>query len=458
MKATVEPLEGNKVKLSVEIDGTDFEHEVDAAFKRIAREVRIPGFRPGKAPRKLLEARIGTEAARGDALEHAVPQYYAEAVEEHDVDVIAAPEIDITSGREEGDVAFDATVEIRPVVNLAGYDSLRVTIESPEVDDAEVDERVERLRENFAELEPVERAARGGDSVTIDVAGSQDGEAMEGLTAEDYLYEVGSGTVVPELDEELRGAKVGDVLEFTADHPDPEEDPVDFRVLVKDVKAKVLPELDDDFAAEASEFATLEELRGDLAQRMGMVKRVQSQMQVQQKTAEALAELVDVEVPEAMVNHEMQQRLEDLGLRLQAQGMGIEEYLASTGQPQESFVEELRESAVLGVKIDLALRAIVAAEALDVSEDDLEDEYASVAERVGQKPAQVRKQLERNGQVAAVRSDLRKRKALEWLVEQVELVDESGKTIDRAALEVEAPATLDAGAEDADDAPMEDDE
>ena len=458
MKATVEPVEGNKVKLSIEIDGQEFEREVDAAFRRIAGEVRIPGFRPGKAPRKLLEARIGTEVARGDALEHALPRYYAEAVTEHEVDVIAPPDIDITAGREDGDVAFDAVVEVRPVLNIGGYESLRVSIDSPEVSDEEVDERIDRLRESFAQLEVVERPARQGDHVTIDVSGSQDDEPMEGLTADDYVYEVGSGAVVPELDEELTGAKVGDVLAFTADHPDPDEEPVQFRILVKDVKEKVLPEPDDAFAAEASEFETVDELRADLTKRLGMMKKVQGQMQMQQKTAEALAELVDTDVPEALVDTEVQQRLEDLAMRLQAQGIGVEQYLATTGQDQATFIAELRQTAAQGVKVDLALRAVVDAEQIDVSDDDLEVEYASVAERVGQKPAQVRKQLERNGQVSAVRSDLRKRKALEWLIEQVELVDGSGTTIDRASLEVEPEPSGDAGADPAEEAPTEDHE
>jgi trigger factor len=171
-------------------------------------------------------------------------------------------------------------------------------------------------------------------------------------------------------------------------------------------------------------------------------------MAVQQKTAEALAELVTDEVPDALINQEMQQRLEDLGMRLQAQGVGIEQYLAQTGQDQEAFVAELRETAAQGVRVDLALRAVALAEELDVSDDELEEEYAAVAERVGQKPAQVRKQLERNGQVPAVRSDLRTRKALEWLTEHVELVDEGGNTIDRASLAVEPETSEDDGSED----------
>lgn len=459
MKSTVEPLEGNKVKLSISIDEQELEKEIDAAFKRIAREIRLPGFRPGKAPRKVIEARIGLEAARVDAIEHAVPAYYVEAIEEHDVDVIAQPEFDITSEPEDAEVTFDAVVEVRPTVNLGGYASLRVTIPSPEVSDEEIDERVDHLRESFANLETVERPAQTGDNVTIDISGSRDGEALDGLVADDYLYEVGSGTVVPELDEQLAGAKVGDILEFTADHPVPDEDPVDFKVLIKEIKEKVLPEADDAFAAEASEFETIEELREDLTSRMGMVKRMQATMAVQQKTAEALAELVEEDAPESLVGQEMQQRLEDLAMRLQAQGIGIEQYLAQTGQDQETFVAELRETAAQGVKVNLALRAVALAEEIEVTDEELDAEYEAVAERVGQKPAQVRKQLERNGQVSAVRSDLRTRKALEWLIEHVELVDEGGNTIDRASLELNPDANDDDAAEaGAPDSATEDDE
>jgi trigger factor len=456
MESTVEALEGNKVKLSISVDEAEFEKDIDAAFRRIAREVRLPGFRPGKAPRKVLEARIGLEAARVEALEHAVPQYYVEAVTEHDVDVIAQPEFDITSGQEDGPVAFDAVVEVRPTITVGGYDSLRVTIPSPFVDDAEIDERVERLRESFATLEAVERPAQSADNVTIDIAGSREGEELEGLVAEDYLYEVGAGSIVAELDEHLAGAKVGDTLTFSADHPMPDEDPVDFTVTVKEIKEKVLPEPDDAFAAEASEFETIAELRADLEKRFGMVKKIQARMAVQQKTAEALAELVTDEVPDALVNQEMQNRLQDLAMRLDAQGIGLEQYLASTGQDQEAFVAELREGAMQGVKVDLALRAVAEAEAIEVSDEDLEAEFEAVAQRVGQKVDKVRKQLERNGQTAAVRSDLRTRKALEWLTEHVELVDEGGSTIERDDLEIEPETNDDEPDAPADEADTED--
>jgi trigger factor len=296
-----------------------------------------------------------------------------------------------------------------------------------------------------------------GDAVTIDIVGSQDGEPVEGLTADDYLYEVGSASIVPEFDEHLAAAKVGAVVEFTADHPDPDESQVQFSVTVKAVKEKVLPDADDDFAAKASEFDTLAELQEDLRTRLGTVKRVQARMALQQKTAEALAELVDVEVPEALVNTEMQHRIEDFAMRLQAQGISIEQYFGTTGQDQEAFVEEMRTNSRAAVRVDLALRAVVVAEEIDITDDDVEAEFEGVAAQTGRTPQQVRKDLERNGQISAVRSDLRKRKALEWLIETVELVDGSGAPIDRASLELE-PTSTDEPADEADEATTEESE
>jgi trigger factor len=361
-------------------------------------------------------------------------------VTEHEVDVIAPPEIDITAGEEQGDVVFDAVVEVRPQITVGGYASLRVTIDSPVVTDEEVEHRIDHLREQYAEFVVVEREAREDDQVTIDITGSQDDEPQPGLTAEGYKYVVGSGSVVPELDEQLTGAKVGDILQFTADHPVPDQDPIDFRVLVKEIAEQKLPEATDEWAEEASEFSTLEELRADTRTRLETVKKVQAQMAIQEKAGEALAELVDEEVPEALVNAEVQNRIQDLAMRLQAQGMDLAQYIAATGQDQEAFVEELKATATQAVKVDLALRAVAEAEGTEVTEEDVEAELEQLAERFGQKPAQLRTQFERNEQMPLVRSDIRKRKALEWLLEQVEVVDEAGNPVDRAALTIEADA------------------
>jgi trigger factor len=440
MKTVVEPLEGNKVKLSVEIDEQEFEKALDSAFRKIAREVRIPGFRPGKAPRRVLEARMGKEAARQEALRDALPDYYARALQEHEVDAIAPPDIDITAGQESGAVVFDAVVEVRPQLKLAGYGGLRVTVPNPEVTEAEIDGQIDRLRNNFGELSPVSRPARDGDHLTIDLKGSRNGEAVAGMTTDDFLYELGSGTVLPELDDQLQGAKTGDIFSFDAELPD---GPVQFQVLVKDVKEKLLPEVTDDWAGEASEFDTVTELRADITKRIGLVKRVQAQLALRNQAVEGLVEMVPEDPPEPLVDQETERRAQDLQQRLAAQGATIPQYLEATGQTEEQIIAELRTSAVQAVKADLALRAIADAEGIEVDETDVDAEIARLAERLEQKPAQLRRQLERADQMPAVRSDVSKSKALEWLVEHVEVVDEAGHPIDRALLspEPEAQAT-----------------
>ncbi len=437
MRSSVEPLEGNKVKLSVEVEAGEFEDAVNAAFKKIAQEVRLPGFRPGKAPRKVLEARLGHQAGREQAFQDALPEYYSTAVIEHDVDVIAPPEIDITGGKESGDISFDAIVEVRPTIEVPGYGGLQVTIDRPSVDEDALDAQIDRMREMDSTLVEADRPVQDGDTVTIDVAGTLDGDPQPGLTADDYSYTVGSGAITPEVDEQLVGATAGVTLSFDSTHPDPDETrQLHFEVVVKDVKEKVLPELDDEWVAEASEFETVAELRASLADRMTRVRKAQANMALREKVGEALAALVTDEIPEAMVNHEMQDRLQDLAMRIQAQGMQLDQYLAMTGADPESFSQELRETAANGVKVDLALRAVAESEGIECTDEDLDDELEGVAARVGQTADEVRERFERVGQISAVRSDIRKRKALEWLLERAEVVDPDGATIDRSELEL----------------------
>jgi trigger factor len=436
MKAVVEPLEGNKVKLTVQVDEQEFEKAIDAAFRRIAREVRIPGFRPGKAPRRILEARLGKESGRAEALRDALPDYYSEALRQHEVDAIAAPEIDITEGQESGAVSFDAVVEVRPQLQLAGYGGLRVEIPNPVVSDEEIDAQVDRLRGNFGELTPVDRPARDGDHLTIDLKGSRDGQDVPGMSTDDFLYELGSGTVLPELDVQLSGARPGDILAFDAELPDGK---VAFKVLVKEVKEKVLPEVTDEWASEASEFDTVAELRDDIANRMGLIKRLQSSMALRNGAIEALVELVDTDPPAPLVDAEVERRVHDLEHRLQAQQASVSQYLEATGQTPEQVVEGMREGASEAVKADLALRAVAEGEQLDPTDADIDTEIERLAESNQMKPAELRRNLERADQMPAVRSDWKKSKALEWLVEHVEVVDADGQPIDRALLEPDSP-------------------
>jgi trigger factor len=455
VKTTVAPLEGNKVKLSVEVDEDEFDKAITDAFRKIAREVRIPGFRPGKAPRKVLERRLGAQVGREQALHDALPEYYAQAVTDNDVDAIDAPEIDITAGEDDGPVAFDAVVEVRPVVQVPGYGGLRVEIPRPEVPEEEVDAQIDRMRQVQATFADVDRAAQAEDAVVIDITGTLDGEAQDGLTADDYSYTVGGGAITPEVDEQISGAKAGDILEFDATHPDPDEErQLRFKVLVKQVRERVLPEADDAWASENSEFDTIDELRQSIRDRGTLVRKAQAQSALREGTGQALAKLVEDDVPEALVTHEMNHRAQDLALRLQAQGLTPEQWLAITGKSSEDLTAELREAAETSAKVDLALRAVADAEEIECTDEDLDDELAGVAERVGEPVARVREEFERGGNLSAVRSDVRKRKALDWLLERVEIVDEDGQAIDRADLEVSpdsvSPAPSEAGEGDTD--------
>jgi trigger factor len=456
VRSTVETFEANKVKLSIEVDAEEFERQVDEAFRRLARQVRMPGFRPGKAPRRVLEARLGNGVARQEALREALPEYYAEAVKHHEVDVIAAPELELTSGAEDGGVAFEAVVETRPHITLEGYESLSVTIPSPFASDEQIDERIERMRAQHAEFETVERAAEDGDQVRLDIAGSQDGVEIEGLTATDYLYEVGSGAVVAEIDDNLRGASAGDQLSFDAPHPeDDEEADLHFEITVKEVRGSVLPELDDAFVQEATEHQTLEEWRAALREQLSRQRIVSANMALQQKAAEALAALVTDDVPEPLVQNELSARLNNLDQRLRSQGVDLGRYLQLTGQSAEDVVAEYRTGAEQAVRVDLALRAVADAQGFEVTEDDIESHLAELARRFGGETGQIRENLERAGQMLAVRSDIRKGKALDWLLERVEIVDEEGNPVDRSALDLSTESDDDTE-DDSPDVPGED--
>jgi trigger factor len=439
MRATTEPLEGNLVRLSVEIDEPEFDRALVGVVKTLASQIRVPGFRPGKVPRKVLEARMGGAGAlRAEALRESLPDFYARAVVDSEIDPIASPEIDITAGEQSGGVSFDAVVQVRPVVSIPGYDGLQVTLPGLVVSDGDVDGQVDRLRENDAELESVGRPATDGDLVTIDLHGNDAGDA-EVVGVDDYLYEVGSATITPELDVELRGAKTGAILAFTAPAPGNEDEIISFRVLVKDVKVKKLPEPTDEWAAESSEFATVAELRADIAERMARVKLVQSQMALREKTVEAVAGLVDdADVPEVLVDAEVNERLHDLQHRLEAQKLGLGEYLQATGRTPDDLLAAVRVDAQRAVKADLALRALAEAEELTVDDEELEAEIATMSQRMETSPAELRRQLDTAGRTGAVRSELRKGKALQWLLDHVELFDEEGNPMSRDDLKIDA--------------------
>lgn len=434
LTTSVETLDDNKVRVSVTVPAAEFEKAVDAAFRKLAREVKVPGFRPGKAPRRLLEARFGSEYAREQALRDALPEYYEQAIVAESVDAIAMPEIDITAGEDEGDVAFDAVVEVRPVVTVTGYKGLRVEIPSPAVSDEQVDAQVDSLRERFADLTDSEDPLIDGAFALVDITSTDGEDQVDALSASDFLYEVGSGMLVDELDAQLRGAEPGAILKFDAELPERfgerAGDTISFSVVVKEAKRKVLPDVDDEWVSEVSEFDTVDELRADIANRIGLVGKVQGQMAVREKVLEAVGELVDIEAPAALVDSEMERRLHDLAHRLEHQGMNIAQYLMMTGQDQQVFVDELRAGCTQAVLADLALRSVVAQEGIVAEDSEVDDEIERLAARLDQKPAKVRKDLERNGAIEALRSDIARSKAVRVLIDNADVVDEEGNPVD----------------------------
>lgn len=441
MKAVAEPLEGNKVKLSVEVDEQEFDKAVDAAFRRLAREVKIDGFRPGKAPRRVLEAKLGPGVAREEAVREALPNYYESALRETETDAIAQPEISEIS--EEGPLKFEAVVEIRPVITVPGYDCLKVVVPNPAPTEEEITAQIDRLRNQGAELNDVERACKDGDAVVIDIHGTKDGEDVPGLDATDLTYEVGSGTLIEGIDEPIVGKSAGDEFEFKTEIPG-QDGEVDFKVKVTAVKEKVLPEVTDEWAGEVSEFDTVDELKADLIKRITDIRKANAQMTLRAGTASALADLVADDAPDALIDAEVSRRIEDLAHRLSHQGASLQQWLEATGQSPDDFIASHRADAVGNVKVDLALRAVVVAEEIEITDEEIDEELAKVAEGAGEKPAKLRKQLEANGAIPLVKLDLAKAKALQWLIDNSEVVDEEGNPVDVAALTA-APDAEDEG-------------
>ncbi|MFK8025622.1 MAG: trigger factor, partial [Ilumatobacter sp.] len=411
MKSSVEVLEDNKVKVYVEVEEAEFDKDIDKAFKLLAKEVNLPGFRAGKVPRKVLEARVGMGPAREQALRDGIPEYLSVAVRENDVDLIAQPEVEITDGQEAGPVEFEAICQVRPIIEVAGYKELKVELPAVEVADADITEAQEAELAREASLNTVERAAAEGDFVVIDLAVTRDGEEVAGLNTEDWSYEVGQGWVTDDFDEKLVGASAGDKLEFTST-PKGTEDEADFVVEVQMVQTRELPELTDEWVDEhVEDFDSVEAWTESLRESVGERKLSTARQQAGTKLNDALAELVEIEVPEPMVAADLNQRVQGTIQQFQAQGIDFDQWMQATGQDPESFVESMRGQSEMAVKVDLALRAVVVGEQIEVSDDELEREYARLAMQYQQKAKDIRRAYEQNDAVGELIAQITKAKA-----------------------------------------------
>ena len=432
MKSTVSQEGPTTVRISVEATPEEIAAGVERAFRKLANEVKVPGFRKGKVPRKVLEARLGPDQIKDATIREVVPELFRQAMSESDVSPLTLPEIDVTSYEEGGPLTFDAVVEVRPEINLPDFATISVDRPSSDVTDEEVNDQLERLRERFATLETVARPGRRGDYALIDLNGYQHDTKIDEASATDLLYEIGSGRFVAELDQELDGSRQGDILKFNATLPptypgDFGGKEISFQVLVKETRQKNLPALDDEFAKTASEFDTLEELKTDLRSKMGEIKRITTDADQRNKILEKVVEATGLAVPDALAKDEMSYRLARFADQLRASGISVQQYMESTGQSEEDIEGDLRAQAERNVAAQLILEEIGKREGLSASDEELAAELAEHAKALGKEPDELRSQLESSGRMGALSTDIIRRKALDLIVSKADIKDEAPK-------------------------------
>ena len=436
MKSDLETLNPTRVKLTVEVPFEELKPSLDAAYKKIAGQVNIPGFRKGKVPPRVIDQRFGRAMVLEEAVNDALPQFYGKAVEEKDLHVLGRPEVDVTEFEDGQRLTFTAEVDVRPEFDLPEYEGLEVTVEDAEVTDAELDEQVDGLRERFAVLKGVDRAAATGDYISIDLSATVDGESLEDLTAKGLSYQVGQGSLLDGLDDAVTGLSAGESKEFQTtlvggDHAGEE---AHVTVTVNSVKERELPELDDEFAQTASEFDTLDELRDDLRTRLDRMKKLQQGVQARDRALEALLAKVDIPLPEGVVQAEVEGRNHALEHQLEAAGMTKEDFLTSEGQTQEEFDADVDKRTREALTSQFVLDKIVAKEQLSVNEQELTEHIIRTASRYGMGPDQFAQQVMQAGQVPVLVSEVVRGKALALVLESAKVVDESGRPVDLEAL------------------------
>jgi trigger factor len=444
MRATTSVLENNRVKLTVEVDDAEMTEAIDAAAAKLSKQVNIKGFRKGKVPKNVLMAHLGGPGAlRSEAIRDSIPDFYAHAVSDTMIDPIAQPDINITSGEEEGELVFEADVEVRPEVEITGQDELRVTIPSPVVTDDEVNAQIDRFRETDAVLKDVDRPIVTGDLVTMDVHVQQVATEEEPLDMSDFMYTVGSGSITEGVDELILGLKAGEELKVNGNVAPGVVATFDLKL--KKVQERELPELSDEWVQENTEWQSEDEMRDTIFDQMRRRRVVEAQMSQRDAVLVALSNLVSEDlVPAALVDDETNERLHDLGHRLEQQKLNLETFLQVTNQNADQLLETLRADALRAVRIDLALRALVRAEGLEPTEDEVEEELATTAAAMNTTADRLRTNLRDTGRVITFRSEVAKMKASRWLNDHVTYVDPEGVEIDRTLLQTDQSEEVDA--------------
>jgi trigger factor len=451
MRATTTLLDNNKVMLTVEIDDAEMDEAMDSAAKVLSKQVSVKGFRKGKVPKNVLIANIGgTAVLRTEAIRESLPDFYARAVADSLIDPIGQPEINITAGEEEGQLTFEAEVEVRPEISIKGQRELRVTIPSPVVTDQEVDAQINRYLETDAVLNLVDRPIVTGDLVTMDVHVQQIATDAEPLDMTDFMYTVGTGSIAEGIDELILGLKAGEELKMNA--PVGDGVTATYELQLKQVQERVLPELTDEWVVENSEWGSAEEMRDEILTQMRRRKIVEAQMSQRDAALIALSELVAEEAaPEVLIDAETNERLHDLGERLGAQKLSLEMFLQVTNQTPEDLLATLRQDALRAVRVDLAMRALVAAEHLEATPEEIEEELERTATAMGVEADVLRDNLRNSGRVVSFSAEVSKMKASKWLSEHVTYVDPDGAEIDGAMLREDQSDKGDESTDDVED-------
>ena len=421
--------------LTIRLEEGELEAAKNKAARKLSKSMKIKGFRPGKAPRSMVERMVGAETLRTEAIEEALPGVVGPAIEQAELEPATAPRVEDVRDAENGAIDVDIKVTLWPVLDaVPDFAGRKVAIDSPRVSDDEVNDQIDRLRNQYAELEDVERAADEGDFVMINISASVDGEEIPEATAEDLLYEVGSASFIPGLDDLLTAASVGDIREGPGTLPpgfgQDEAREADLRILVKGVRAKKLPEVTDDWVADVSEFDTVDELSERIRTNIGVMKYDSADNMFRTKLLDEISAELSFEVPDALVDAEMEATFHNLAHTLEQQGIDFDNYLRITGQDQQQFVAELKQRAERTLRTRILLDSVVAIEGIELADGELDEAIESMAGEVNQDSAGLKESLVTSGRVDLLTGDILRRKALDRIVSSAVAVDDEGQHID----------------------------
>jgi trigger factor len=428
MLKNVEKMDGNRVKLEIEIAAPDVDTALAKSYRQVVKKINLPGFRKGKVPRRILESRFGPEILHEDALEMLVPDAYEAALKEADLDPINNPEFELLQIEESKPLIFNAVIEVLPSVELGEYRGLEVEQERAEVDDIQIDHHLYMLREQNARLVPREEGpVNKGDLVQIDFKGYVEGVLFEGGEAEDYSLEIGSGSFIPGFEDQLIGAVQDEEREIKVTFPehyrkqDIAGKEATFKVVVKQIKEKQLPELDDEFVKEVSEFETLAEMKADLKEKLLKNAEDQSRAKLEEVLIEKVSATAAVEPPKILVDRQIDRMVGDLENYLRYQGMGLDQFLELSGKDKDEVREERREEAEKRTKANLVLDAIAKKEGITADDSELKEKIEEIATTYNDDPDRIRGLLEKQGRIPVMKEEIRIRKVIDLIVSEAKI-------------------------------------